>query len=379
MITIKGRELIIPVDERQIGTTYDNNSEVRRFRIDKLICGGIDLTNLTFKLDLEYKRDIKDTCIVDKEITDDSIILVWTIPGTCVAEPGTVWIALRGFDAYGTVKWASNKGALYVYDTVNTPGTYTGDLTELEQLETQITGKIEQLDKNEEIRQKQENDRQINTQNAIDRANDVIEKADTAADRAVNAAVGVEKEIERASQAADHAETASEAANAAAQNLTEIKNETIAATKVAKEASDYANASAEKAKQESDYANTAAGIANTAALNANEAAENTLAVRQDLIKRLANGEFKGEKGDQGEKGEQGERGDKGDQGVIGPQGPKGEQGIQGESGIMATTSGMFSLYLDSETGNLYAEYPDGSPPPAFEYDTVTGNLYYVTN
>lgn len=74
-----------------------------------------------------------------------------------------------------------------------------------------------------------------------------------------------------------------------------------------------------------------------------------------MINRRYSGEFKGDKGDKGDKGE------------------------QGESGVMATTSGMFSLYLDSDTGDLYAEYPDESSPPQFEYDSETGNLYYITD
>ena len=98
----------------------------------------------------------------------------------------------------------------------------------------------------------------------------------------------------------------------------------------------------------------AADTANTAAANANAAADSAEDMRQDLASRLAAGEFKGEKGDKGDKGE------------------------QGESGVMVPTSGMFSLYLDPETGNLYADYPDGETPPAFQYDSETGNLYYLT-
>lgn len=115
------------------------------------------------------------------------------------------------------------------------------------------------------------------------------------------------------------------------------------------------------AGQAAEAANTAAGKANTVAdraaaaeKNANDAAQNAGAVRQDILNRLAAGEFKGDTGD------------------TGPQGP------QGESGVMAPSSGMFSLYLDPATGNLYADYPDGETPPAFEYDSDTGNLYYVT-
>lgn len=53
------------------------------------------------------------------------------------------------------------------------------------------------------------------------------------------------------------------------------------------------------------------------------------------------------------------------------------KGAQGESGVMVPTSGMFTLYLDPETGNLYVEYMDGDEPPVFELDE-TGNLYFIT-
>lgn len=98
----------------------------------------------------------------------------------------------------------------------------------------------------------------------------------------------------------------------------------------------------------------AAAKAAAAAENANQVLENVEEVRQDLADRVASGEFDGAPGAQG------------------PQGP------QGESGVMAPSAGMFSLYLDPATGNLYADYPDGENPPAFEYDSESGNLYYVT-
>lgn len=112
---------------------------------------------------------------------------------------------------------------------------------------------------------------------------------------------------------------------------------------------------ANNADQVQKSAIKAAGQAAAAAENANQALENVEEVRQDLADRVAAGEFDGAPGEQG------------------PPGP------QGESGVMAPTSGMFSLYLDPATGNLYAEYPDGSTPPQFEYDSETGNLYFVTN
>lgn len=104
-----------------------------------------------------------------------------------------------------------------------------------------------------------------------------------------------------------------------------------------------------------ENAQAQAGNAQTAATNANTAATNAEAVKQDILERLADGEFKGDKGD------------------------TGDQGPKGESGVMAPSSGMFSLYLDPATGDLWAAYPDGEAPPAFEYEPETGDLYFVTD
>lgn len=251
MITVKGRQLVIPRDENQIGTTYDDNSEVRHFLIDRVTAGGIDLSHLNFRLDLEYQGKKKDTSLLDVEVQDECILLTWTIPHSCLTTAGTVWIAIRGYDDNGTVKWATNKGAVYVEDTIDTPGNIPKErLTELEQLEQQIEGMKQSVD-------------------------DSIVKTEESALKA-----------------------------------------------------------------------------DVAAQNANNAAENAASVRDDILKRAANGEFKG------------------DIGETGPQGPKGE------SGVTAPTNGIFSLYLDGE-GNLYAEYQDQDSPPTFHYDSDTGNLYYV--
>lgn len=141
-----------------------------------------------------------------------------------------------------------------------------------------------------------------------------------------------------------------------------------------------ADAAAKKANAASDRAEKSADEADEAARNANNAASNADNVREDIVNRLQAGEFKGDKGDQGEKGEKGDKGDKGETGQQGPQGPqgaKGDTGPQGASGVVAPASGMFSLYLDPNTGNLYADYPDAENPPVFDYDAETGNLYYV--
>lgn len=252
MITVKGRELIIPKSEQQIGTSYDNNAEVRHIRIDRVTSRGIDIASLNYRLDLEYANDVLDTCLLDVEVQEEYILLTWTIPDTCVAHPGTVWIAVRAYDNIGTIRWATNRGAVYVQRTVNTPGNVSdSQLSEMEQLEV----RYESL--HEEVKTS-------------------LKKTDESAQKA-----------------------------------------------------------------------------NVSAENADVAAKSALDARNDILTRLKNGEFKGEKGEDGERGE------------------------KGESGLVVPTNGMFSLYLDEKTGDLYAEYQDGEKPPAFQYEQDTGNLYFV--
>lgn len=115
-----------------------------------------------------------------------------------------------------------------------------------------------------------------------------------------------------------------------------------------------ATLAASQANSAAVRANISADVADTAAINANNAAKNAQDTRQDILNKLAAGDFKGDKGDKGDKGE------------------------KGESGVMAPSSGMFSLFLDPATGDLYADYPTGETPPQFEYEADTGNFYYIT-
>lgn len=63
-----------------------------------------------------------------------------------------------------------------------------------------------------------------------------------------------------------------------------------------------------------------------------EATKRANDISQTLEDKLANGEFKGEKGDTGEQGVQGEKGAKGDKGDTGPQGVQGAKGDKGDTG-----------------------------------------------
>lgn len=59
MILIENRELLIPNNERYIGTTQDDASENRQFRVRRLSQSGVDMANLTFRMDLTYPESRK--------------------------------------------------------------------------------------------------------------------------------------------------------------------------------------------------------------------------------------------------------------------------------------------------------------------------------
>lgn len=184
MIIVKSREMLIPKTERSIGTTYDNNAENRIFQLERFSPGGVDLSALKFRLDLQYEDKSTDTDLLDMEVSEDHIMLIWMIPDNVLQVPGTLFISLRATDSAGTVKWASYKAAVYVETAINTPGTFTGSLTELERLENSIDEKIEKLDgydenerirqENETVRQTQETTRQESTAEAIRRVDDTV-------------------------------------------------------------------------------------------------------------------------------------------------------------------------------------------------------------
>lgn len=60
-------------------------------------------------------------------------------------------------------------------------------------------------------------------------------------------------------------------------------------------------------------------------------------------------------------------------------GRDGEKGEKGETGstISVPVSGFFNMGVDSD-GNLWVYHSDSDAAPEFQYDSSTGNLYYIT-
>lgn len=101
---------------------------------------------------------------------------------------------------------------------------------------------------------------------------------------------------------------------------------------------DTVHTDATAAEQAKVDAQTAASEAATSAGSANQSAQQAADNLQELKDGIANGDFKGEKGDPGPigptgpQGETGPRGEQGPQGQPGPQGPQGKKGETGEVG-----------------------------------------------
>lgn len=138
MIIIKNREMLIPDSEQHLGTTYDAETEVRQFKIPR-VNAGIDLSDLTFNLDIKYPDATLDTALLTKDVTDTAIILTWDITNRQLAQEGTLFVQMRAYDENVTAKWSTFKAPFYVDGHFQTPKHYSGDLSELEQLEARVS------------------------------------------------------------------------------------------------------------------------------------------------------------------------------------------------------------------------------------------------
>lgn len=136
MIIVKNRKMIIPTDERYIGTDYDSNSEVMVFRVDRYTQNELDLSGFTAKADIFHQdTGSYDRADLTMEVHDDHILLYLYVTASMVANAGTRLIDIKMFNTDGTVKWSSYKGAFVVDGTIDIGQT---NLTELEQLERKI-------------------------------------------------------------------------------------------------------------------------------------------------------------------------------------------------------------------------------------------------
>lgn len=136
MIKVRNKILFIPESELSIAAAGDANSVTREFHIDRLQPDGIDLANLHFRLDIRYTdTDTLDHALLDPTVSDDRIVLLWTVQKDNTAHPGSMFVNIRAFNDDGLVRWSSFQGAFYVEQTVGGGEASASQLSELEQLE----------------------------------------------------------------------------------------------------------------------------------------------------------------------------------------------------------------------------------------------------
>ena len=224
--------------------------------------------------------------------------MTWTVSAASVKQVGTVFIALRGSDDFGTVKWATNQGYLYVGDTINTPDGAEMALSELEKLEKRIDQKTESMDaaessrvEAEKIRQENESARLKNEAEWQKQGEAAVEAAKTATAAQSAASASAEAAAGSAGTAGSAAQTATKAASVASASAEAASGSAGTASSAAQTATAAQSAASTSAEAAAGSAETASSAAQTATQKASEASSSASAAASDanVVKGLIQG------------------------------------------------------------------------------------------
>lgn len=341
MITIKGRNMIIPPEERTVAVLGDQMSAYRIFVIDRYVPEGADLSALSFRLDIRYSPTEKNSALLVKTVMETKIELRWDIIQNDLPYTGTMFIQIRANDEQGTVKWRSAEAAVYCEQGISSEGGFTGDLSELETLEAKVSevvdsenGRIQaekERETNEKARQEAETQRETAETERVNAEKERAEEYEK-----------IVKECEAAADSANNSVLTAETTEIAAGHNVQIKNKlgVVSSFEVKNGAKgdkgDTGPQGETGPKGDKGDAGEAAtikvgnvttGEAGSEAVITNVGTENAAVF--DFV--IPKGD-KGETGQTGQTGPQGERGPQGEQGPQGDTGPQGPQGQQGEAG-----------------------------------------------
>ena len=320
MILVKNKELLLSNREQYLGTDMDNNSAVRTFQIPRISIDGVDIADLSFRINAKRTDKEPDSFYLEKEIREDEIILTWTIKQSVLAEPGTMFINIRAHDDTGDLRWASYQAPVYVEGTTEEPVLPSGQLTELEELER-----------------------------AIDKNNQAIMGSEASRRQA-------ETEREAAEQARREAEIARE--EKTSQVIQTFDKAISEADRNAKLAQSYAVGNSGIRNGENtdnaEYYSRMAELNRGRAEAAQKAAEQA---QEDVIERLNAGEF------------------------TGPEGPQGPPGEQGKSGISIPANCLLYIYTDdSDNSAIHCVYDDAVfEQPPIQYRESDGAILWQYN
>ena len=316
MISIIGKEMLFPNDE-QTFIAGDMRTVSRTFMMKRYEADRIDLSPLTFRLDVEYKSGKKDTLLLIKTVQEESITLFLEVDAGIFRENGTVFIAVRGNDADGVLNWTTAKAPVFVEGAIDTDGDWKGDLSELKQMEASVSKVLE----TEAAREKAEEKRQTDTAAAIQEAQEAAEIARNA--KGPQGPQGVRGEKGEKGDTGERGEKgdAFTYADFTAEQLAELKGE--------KGDRGETGPQGERGEKGDTGERGEKGETGDTGERGEKGAPFTYA---DFTEEQLAG-LKGEKGDRGETGPRGERGEKGD---------TGERGEKGETGKGLTILGNFA-------------------------------------
>ena len=316
MISIIGKEMLFP-NEEQTFIAGDMRTVSRTFMMKRYEADRIDLSPLTFRLDVEYKSGKKDTLLLIKTVQEESITLFLEVDAGIFRENGTVFIAVRGNDADGVLNWTTAKAPVFVEGAIDTDGDWKGDLSELKQMEASVSKVLE----TEAAREKAEEKRQTDTAAAIQEAQEAAEIARNA--KGPQGPQGVRGEKGEKGDTGERGEKgdAFTYADFTAEQLAELKGE--------KGDRGETGPQGERGEKGDTGERGEKGETGDTGERGEKGAPFTYA---DFTEEQLAG-LKGEKGDRGETGPRGERGEKGD---------TGERGEKGETGKGLTILGNFA-------------------------------------
>lgn len=149
MISIVGRKMVVPDDERFIGCVDDNGVERREFCLDRIASNGVDLAQLAYRIDLEFEDGTTDIACLDKEVDEEHIHLYWDIISSNIKE-GNIVAQMRGMGTDGVVRFrtipAHFRAAGKLDATERDPEPY---LSEFEKMEAKFDELIRQVESGE--------------------------------------------------------------------------------------------------------------------------------------------------------------------------------------------------------------------------------------
>lgn len=290
MVIVKNRTLLFLNKEQYIGTPYDNYSTVRTFSMDRVTGDGIDIAHLQFYINIGRLDKTEDTDELIKEVTEEKIILKWTISEKILKETGTAFIGIRAHDLAGVLKWATYPAPVYIGDVMKLPEIKENDLSVLEKLEAEVATIKEteevrnaaeaEREKAETAREEAEDQRKENAsklemkmESATTAAKEAVKETEAATEAAKTAAKAAGDAADRVDTAVESAEQATKNANSAAESVENAKERAEQAAASAESAAGAATEAAGSANTKAQLADTAAGNADEAARKANEAAE----------------------------------------------------------------------------------------------------------